>query len=67
MSESPLQKGDAVEIHAIWAFGADRVWMKGYSFSHAEESGDCIVTHTDGPFAGAPVRMPAERVRRAQS
>lgn len=70
----PLQlaKGDRVEIHAIvmGAMGGcdvARAWLKGYSFDHVEARGDVIVVHTDGPFEGAPVRMSADKVRRAQS
>lgn len=64
--EQPFLKNEDVEILCLWAFGEEPAWMRGYAFDHYEPSGDCIVLHRDGPFEGAPVRMPAAKVRRAQ-
>lgn len=61
-----LQKGDAVELYLAWAHGEDLAWFKGYSFDHYDGA-TAIVLHTDGPFAGSPVREPVERIRKARA
>jgi len=60
-----MTKGDPVEVLETWARGEDRAWFKGYVFDRAD--GDTvIVVHADGPFQGAPVRYPTDRVRPAR-